>query len=373
MKQMSKGKLRLDKNTRLWFVFLLAISIYGGTFISTAWRIGTQQRKATQDRSELLIPLPSKTKSILDKPTDKDKSNSIADGDGGIDSVGEKKPFVSYRLEYGKPYNIKYGQYTRCKLGITRNKFKRNPYRRVPLSKPLFDVLNVTTYLRTNLKIITVGDSVGMQFHQVLEEALEPPINDTRVSNADDPAAAAAALGFKINDKNQTLYHTVYQNAWSAHESVSAMAFVNGGGALAAFRMTGLLLEEGKDKPPPNAGADRNNGAGGWIPEHVRQLLNHNYYSTATTALVGSTGDGGGGEETATTTTTQAIESFDIMIFRIPHGWIKASLVTRERLERAMVLARKLFGVRTVIIQTVFLNVSFATLATVPEGVVFVF
>ena len=75
------------------------------------------------------------------------------------------KAFVTYWLESDKPYTVKYGRYMRCGVGNGR----------VELSKPFSDILNVTTYLQTNLKIITVGDSVGMQFHEALEEALEPP------------------------------------------------------------------------------------------------------------------------------------------------------------------------------------------------------
>ena len=74
----------------------------------------------------------------------------------------KSKSFVSYWLESDKPYSIKYGRYMRCPVGNER----------VELSKPFSEILNVTTYLQTNLKIITVGDSVGMQFHEVLEEAL---------------------------------------------------------------------------------------------------------------------------------------------------------------------------------------------------------
>jgi hypothetical protein len=61
---------------------------------------------------------------------------------------------------------------------------------------------------------------------------------------------------------------------------------------------------------------------------------------------------------TTTTTTTHDLNSFDVMLFRIPHGWLPASIVTRERLEKSLLLARELFGVRTIIIQTLFLNVS---------------
>jgi hypothetical protein len=37
--------------------------------------------------------------------------------------------------------------------------------------EPLAEILDFTTTVETNIKILMLGDSVGMQFHQVLEEA----------------------------------------------------------------------------------------------------------------------------------------------------------------------------------------------------------
>jgi len=44
------------------------------------------------------------------------------------------------------------------------------------------------------------------------------------------------------------------------------------------------------------------------------------------------------------------------MIFRLPHGWLPASSFTRERVEASLRIGRELFGVRTAIIQSLFLN-----------------
>ena len=176
-----------------------------------------------------------------------------------------------------------------------------------------------------------------MQFHELLEEALQPPTT-TSTSITTTVADAEDAL---LQSNN---YRVVYQNAWGDHETVSVSAPVDGGGALAALRMTGLLLEEGRGQPPPNAGPNKKNGAGGWLSEHVQQILNHTY-STVTT-------------NTTRTAKTKAVESFDAMIFRIPHGWLSLNLITRERLEASLLLARELFGINTAIVQTLFLNVS---------------
>lgn len=144
---------------------------------------------------------------------------------------------------------------------------------------------------------------------------------------------------------------------------MSVSAPVNGGGALAAFRMTGLLLEEGKGKPPPNKGPNQQTAAGGWLPEHVRQILDHNY----TTSAVGSSINGGNGNSMASVTTTKKIDSFDAMLFRIPHGWLPASIITRERLEASLRMAQELFGVRTIVIQSLFFNNNVKTIKDLTE------
>jgi hypothetical protein len=300
-----------------------------------SWKLESDSRKRQSTRKATMGNKTSSVSSSLDTKVVADHVHAIPPHSQENDqhhnnrdvSKDGNKVFLSYRLEYDKPYKVKYGPHTQCAVGTKTNKFGRKPITRVGLSQSLSKILNVTAYLRTNLKIISVGDSVSMQFHQVLEEALQPPPTTT----------------------GDETYRTMYQYAWKGHESVVVTAPVNGGGALAALRMTGLLLEEGRGKPPPNAGPNQTDASGGWLPEHVRQILDHNYTTTTTVMDIDS------GE---TTTSTQSIEAFDVMIFRIPHGWLQASIVTRERLEKSLSLARELFGVRTIIIQTLFLNVS---------------
>ncbi|KAG7363964.1 hypothetical protein IV203_037166 [Nitzschia inconspicua] len=227
----------------------------------------------------------------------------------------QEPPFIHYQLyQKNRPYNITFGPYTKCRLGITYNKRGKKPIERVALPTYLQEIMDVTTYIQTNLKILSVGDSVGIQFHQVLEEAIGGVWNDTR--------------------------RTVYQNAWGDHESVSVLT-VNQT-VVAAFRMTGLLLPSGKNQPPPNAGPNLKTGAGGWNPQHVQQLLQHEYTITTTT--------------TPTSTTTTRITKFDVMLFRIPHGWLTLDTITQHNLHEAILLAHDLFGVNIVVLQTLFFN-----------------
>jgi hypothetical protein len=44
------------------------------------------------------------------------------------------------------------------------------------------------------------------------------------------------------------------------------------------------------------------------------------------------------------------LDSFDVLIFRIPQGWICLDLVTKEKLQEMIELASELFGVKMVMI-----------------------
>lgn len=157
-------------------------------------------------------------------------TNGFAQNSTNYNNKGDEPPldrderFFSYQMYREYPYNVTYGPFTQCHLGRTTNKWGRKPIDRVPLSQPFVDVLNMSTYFQTNLRILTLGDSVGIQFHQLMEEAAGATWNDRKL----------------------------YTFAWGAHESVSISAPVQGGGVLGAFRMTGMFLQKGLGKPPPN-------------------------------------------------------------------------------------------------------------------------
>lgn len=348
----SRRKRYCNRDTRLWCLLVLSVVLYGGVWISTSSRIGETQSRLDGPTRQVESDSSGRysTKRVAN-------TKSTANNTHVVTSRSEEKPqnpnfedivvsgnkgFLSYRLEYDKPYNVTYGPHTQCAIGITTNKWGRKAITRVGLTEPFSKILNVTAYLQTNLKIITVGDSVGIQFHEVLEEALQPPPSSTT----------------GIGSGNNDTYRTLLDFAWPEHESVSVTAPVNGGGALAALRMTGLLLEEGRGKPPPNKPPNIRDASGGWLPERVRQILDYNYTMT--------TRSGAGSAETITTT-TKTIDSFDVMIFRMPHGWLPASSFTRERMETSVRLAKELFGVHTVIIQTLFLNNNVKTMDDLNE------
>lgn len=264
-------------------------------------------QKATKEEPLIIRPTPLPMTTISNHTTD---TTSVVQDGGG--SAGERDSFfVSYQLHYDQPYNLTFGHQTTCKVGTTTNKWGRNRILRVPLAPAFRRALEVTATVATNLKIISVGDSVGMQFHQVLEEA--------------------AGITHDIR--------RVYHNAWGEHESVSVSCPTRGGGVLAAFRMTGMFLLSGKGRAPPNAGPQQNDGAGGWLPEHVEQILNHH------------TRPSSGGSDAGSHRRVQ-VGSYDAMIYRIPHGWLSLDKITRASLTESLLLAHELFKVRTVIVLT---------------------
>lgn len=338
-KNKRSGKKYYDKDSRLWLKMGAAVSLYGAVWLFVSTRVDVtiiQQTQENRNRSvttNVIVAMNGHNSSYFEETNKNVNVNSI---NSQADS-NNKKLFLTYQLHYDKPYNVTYGHNTRCIVGTKYNKWGRKPIRRVELSHPLRKVLNVTTTINTNLKIITVGDSVAIQFHELLEEALQPSIS---ILNENER-------------KNANKYHLVYQNAWGDHESVSVSAPTEGGGVLAALRMTGLLLNSGKNGKPPNEIPNGKTGAGGWLPEHIQQILNHTYYTDTITAP---------GKTTPTT-----VESFDVMLFRIPHGWLPLNLITRERIEESLILAQKLFGTKTTIIQTLFLNNNVKTMEDMIE------
>jgi hypothetical protein len=164
-------------------------------------------------------------------------------------------------------------------------------------------VLDFSTSIRTNLKILLMGDSVGIQFSQTLEMAMGA-----------DPCA------------RKVLRYTSGKEGFG-HEGLHVSAPIQGGGTIAGWRINGILQRDGENKTGPNK------CCGGWSREDSHKLLRHNY----TTTTVG---------KKATTT----IGSFDVLIFRIPHGWFALDLVTEEKLQEMIKIASEVFGVKTVMI-----------------------
>mmetsp|Transcript_46375 Transcript_46375/g.113078 ORF Transcript_46375/g.113078 Transcript_46375/m.113078 type:complete len:470 (-) Transcript_46375:139-1548(-) len=168
---------------------------------------------------------------------------------------------------------------------------------RRPLPDELRPLLEFTTKVSTSKKILFMGDSVSIQLSQIFEEA-------------------AGSKG-----------RSVLKYSWGTHEGIH-VANVNGGGVVAGYRILHLLRHVGLRKLLPNA------PGGGWRVNDVHDLLN-NY---------------------TTFHNNETIGSFDVMVFRIPHGWIHLSEITEQNLFETVEIAGSLFGVKKVI----FISVPFS-------------
>jgi hypothetical protein len=147
--------------------------------------------------------------------------------------------FIKYQLVQG----VEHYNYTFDPIKAVCRE-KGNNSSRVPL--PILSEVGVTdfrTRVQTNLNILYIGDSVGMQFAQSFQDA-----------------AGAKSV--------QTIRY-----AWGPHK-LSHIARVEGGGVVAGLRVTGFFLEKWKNelyRVAPSPG-------GGWLEYDViemKRLLHH--------------------------------------------------------------------------------------------------
>lgn len=99
-----------------------------------------------------------------------------------------------------------------------------------------------------------------------------------------------------------------------------------GGGVVAGWRITGLLLKRGENKRLPNA------KGGGWKRADVKKLLDHDVYNSGI-------GDNDNNK----------IGNIDVVVVRIPHGWIGLVAIKESFISQGVDLAHTLFGVRNFI------------------------
>jgi hypothetical protein len=192
----------------------------------------------------------------------------------------------------GSSYNESFNPYYQCRV---------EPGVRQPLYQELQEVeglFDFTTHITTSLKLLLMGDSVGIQFSQLLEEA----------------------AGASVHNRSVLRY------SWGLHEGLHISAPVRGGGAVAGWRITGMLSRRRENTALPNS------GGGGWVRSDVEDLLNYTYITSNGTNVT--------------------VQSFDVFIFRLPMGWIKLDEITTESLTETVEMANELFGVRYVILTT---------------------
>jgi hypothetical protein len=165
-------------------------------------------------------------------------------------------------------------------------------------------VLDFVAELSTNLKLLIVGDSVAIQLSKNLQGA------------------------FGASPEQQRVYAT-HKRYGRLHDVVHVTSPVRGGGVVAGFRVTHFLLRAGE-----HLKLTQGEAGGPWSRANVEKLLNHSYYIHDANA-------------------TERIQRFDVVVMRIPHGWIPIENVTRQALREAIDLVHELFGARKVVLLTI--------------------
>jgi hypothetical protein len=199
-----------------------------------------------------------------------------------------------------------------------------------PVMKSTPGVLDFTTFLSTDLKILVMGDSVAMQISQTIEEMLGAKLENRQVYRY-----------IRGSGDNDTL-----------RESLHVSAPIRGGGVVAGWRLLGMLLHDNLNKHLPNFGP-------GWRMQDVYKILHHTYntssnlhtYNTSHKSKDYIYRNGGKQQELVENTRRQQkVDSFDVLLFHIPIGWIKdKNSINNITLMETVILAGQLFGVETVV------------------------
>jgi len=219
----------------------------------------------------------------------------------------QQQLYIRYSLEQKSSYKCTYCQAYTCKVG-TIGEFYREP-----LADGLQPLLNFTTTIHTNLKILVMGASVAIQIGQLLEEAMKVNISSRQMIHE----------SWRGNEGITTSSTTVSSSSTSQTKQKDGE-----GGALANYRITGMFLAKGEGRALPNR------PGGGWSRRQVDQLLNHSHLNRPRSM-----------QNNNNTNSSAGIGTFDVMVFRIPHGWITFEEITKESVHETVRLARSIFGI----------------------------
>jgi hypothetical protein len=193
--------------------------------------------------------------------------------------------FIRYQLHYNETFE-----------GIFDNKYRCTNRKELP--SLLAEELLFKTTIDTNLKILTLGDSIAFQFHETLQEA-----------SMLNPSPRAKERIVRYNEKRTI-----------AMESLSP---ARGDGVVGALRINGWFLPEGVNHSVPNTAPNGSlNFTSGWRQSSVDFMLNYTY----------KTGDD-------TTAVEKTVESFDVLVFPISHAWLPLRAFDARKLERSLQLA----------------------------------
>ncbi|KAL7527328.1 hypothetical protein ACHAXR_001898, partial [Thalassiosira sp. AJA248-18] len=184
-------------------------------------------------------------------------------------------------------------------------------------------ILNFTTTIATNLKIVHLGDSLGQQFVQGFD---------------------ASVLGRGYESNRNVLQEYFYEGRVYSHNCLSVAAPIRGGGVSSYWRVTDLISKTNRRKEAACAKEELQlKQRVGWSMKQSIELVEHNYLARNETELIGYH-------------PTFPVGTFDCVIMRIPHGWMDIPDITRDRIVEAIHLSHENLDVQTVIITTLPLN-----------------
>ena len=232
-----------------------------------------------------------------------------------IEPSSSYQPRITFTLSPNGTFHNTFSPLLTCDVSPDRIAFPPILY------KPsLFDF---TTSISTNLNLLFMGDSVGVQFAQGMDEALG--VNATMELKEQKPL---------IQEERQVLKYE-----WGNHEAITiSKPSKGGGGIMATYRINGFLSHRRKKDWSPNVPPNIN-AFGSWMPQDVDMLYNSSLWGHIKT------------ED----------KKFDAMVFRIQHGWLTLQQITKDRLEELVKVAHELFGISTIIFPTIPFSNNIAT------------
>jgi len=177
-------------------------------------------------------------------------------------------------------------------------------------------ILNFTTSISTNLKILFIGDSIAEQFAQAFD---------------------ATVLGSGYEEHRVAKTYRNGPNNVNVHNCLSVSAPVRGGGVTAFWRIATLMSESTK--------RERylcEHGWKTWSSTTALDLIGHQYTDI--------------GQDNNHQQHEATVSAFDAVVLRIPHGWLTLEQITRERIYEAIKLSNIHTDAKTVIISTLPLN-----------------
>mmetsp|Transcript_3185 Transcript_3185/g.4904 ORF Transcript_3185/g.4904 Transcript_3185/m.4904 type:complete len:542 (-) Transcript_3185:80-1705(-) len=237
------------------------------------------------------------------------------------------KKFISYELVKDLPLRAVYDIMENDQLSChDESGFLPEPFQAPGL-------LDFSTLIDTNLNILYVGDSVGVQFTQILQEATHPI-------------------------KRETIRY-----AWKAPHENSHIALTPSGGTVAGTRVTGLMTNTSRNVHrwlPNSAG-------GGWLTRDVREMKRLNRHWRPTETVSYKFGRGRSpceegeveGAENATFPSKEEYpceeQDFDVVVHQFAPGWqpnfVKG--ISWSAIDEMVNLSFDYLGANTVVLQTI--------------------